>query len=84
MPETTSFPVCAWVGMSEDGEHEITCGRPARFLITAPDGHKVHACGEHIGELHAQLPEGSVVHDTEAVEEEGRRQVSPGEAIRWE
>jgi hypothetical protein len=77
-------PVCSWMGMAPDEEHEITCGRPAQHVIVEPEGRKHFACSEHVGEVHARAPQGSLMHNAQALDKEGRERISSESAITWQ
>jgi hypothetical protein len=81
---THPHTVCSWVGVDENEEREITCGRPATYTIEEPGGRRWYACTEHLSEVHARAPGGLVTHDAQHRADEGRPKVTPESSITWE
>ena len=81
---THAHPVCSWVGMDEDDEHEVPCGRPAQYTIEEPSGRVWYACAEHLSEVHARAPGGRLRHDAQHHDDEGRPIVTPESSITWQ
>jgi hypothetical protein len=48
-------PACEWVGIAEDTERVVICGRRAVACIREGDGHPHWACEEHLAELEGKF-----------------------------
>lgn len=84
---TSAHPhhVCSWMGLADDeDEREITCGRPAQYVLIESSGHRTYACTEHLGEVHSRVPGAAVEHNAQHIDDEGRLKVSPESSITWE
>jgi hypothetical protein len=76
--------VCAWTGVTPEEDREITCSRPAQYVLEQPSGHVAYACGEHLGEIRARFPDATVTHSALHRADEGHLRVSPESAVGWE
>ncbi len=81
---TPPHHVCSWIGISEDDEHEITCGRPAQYVLIESSGQRTYACTEHLGEVHARVPGAMVEHNAQHIDDEGKPRITPESSITWQ
>jgi hypothetical protein len=53
-------PKCEWVGLAQDAETVVVCGRSARAAVAGPHGARQFACQDHLSLLKARYSTGAL------------------------